>query len=138
MKSIIIILVLSLLSLSCNSNSQKRILQRLVKYGSIDFKESNLRLIKFDEKTAGLKEEKIVFAVYEMQNVNLDSLGKPLLSINYKRLPATELVLGDGFGGNIKNSDSGYYKLTLSRGAMDELLILNMTQRKVIYYKNFE
>jgi hypothetical protein len=107
----------------------------LLKYSSVDFKESNLGLLKFDEETAGLREEKILLAVYQIRNISLDSLEKLLPALDYKKLPASELELGNGFGGNITISDSGYNKLTLIHGAMSELVIVSMTQKKVIYYK---
>ncbi|HEX9503001.1 MAG TPA: hypothetical protein VF974_01600 [Patescibacteria group bacterium] len=102
----------------------------------LNFNESNASLVEYNENKSGIKEEGIIQAVFKMQNLNIDSLEKQLLNLGYKKLPISELEMGNGFNGNVQKSDTGYYKLALFRTSIiDQLIIVNFTQKKIILYK---
>jgi hypothetical protein len=122
---------------SCNMFSkEERPYYLLTKYSSLGFNRSNTSLIKYAEEMSGLANNKgIIEAIFNIQNLDIDSLKNKMLSLAYKKLPISELEMGDGFRGNIKQSDAGYYKLNTLRGAIDVLVVVDFTQGKVILYK---
>ena len=82
------------------------------------------------------KSQGIIEAVFKISNLNIDSLKGKLSDLGYKKMPITELDMGDGFHGNVKQSDSGFYRLNLlHKSIIDVLVIVNFTQEKVLFYK---
>lgn len=105
----------------------------------MEFKRYNAAVIYAEEHTSGLKQEGDLTCILDIQKLNMDSLQNICVSQGYKKLPLPDTDLGDGFHGNLKTSDSGYYLRDLKNGIIDrELLIFNRTQKRVIYFKLLE
>ncbi len=106
------------------------------KFSQFEFDKSNAPVIQFSKHSSGIKEEGDLRSVYNIDKMNIDSL-KPFFSkYGYEKLPMRKIDIGDGFNNNLKLTDSGYYKLTLSKeGSIEELSIVNFSNKKLIYYK---
>lgn len=136
MKFNYLLVIVLLLQSACNMPFEKKPYYILNKCSKLNFNEKNASLIEFNENTAGIKGEGVIQGVFKMGKLNLDSLHKQLLYLGYKKLPINEMDMGDGFKGNVQQSDSGYYKLILlHESIIDQLIIVNFTQNKVIMYK---
>jgi hypothetical protein len=136
MKLIYVIAGIVLFYVSCNSFFKERPYEIVNKYSKLNFNAGNIISIKIDDNTSGIKDEGVLQGIFKMVNVNLDSLQRQLINMGYKKLPINELQMGDGFNGNVKYSDLGYYSLTLlNKSIIDELIIFNFTQNRVIIYK---
>src|SRR5258708_37209739 len=101
----------------------------------LNFKEFNGSLVEYNENKSGIKEEAIIQAVFKMQNLNIYSLEKQLLNLGYKKLPISELEMGNGFNGSVENSDTGYYELGLfETSTIDQLIMNKLTRKKLRLY----
>ena len=130
-------LLICLLGLSCNRSSKERPYNLLAKYSDLNFNRANISLVNYKDEMSGMtKNQGIVEAVFKFSDLNIDSLKGEMLGLGYKKLPIIELDMGDGFHGNIKQSDSGFYRLNLLHNSIiDVLIIVNFTQEKVLFYK---
>lgn len=136
-KNKIYYLLIFLFGFSCSRSSKERPYNLLTKYSDLNFNQSNLDLVNYKEEMSGMtKSQGIIEAVFKISNLNIDSLKGKLSDLGYKKMPITELDMGDGFHGNVKQSDSGFYRLNLlHKSIIDVLVIVNFTQEKVLFYK---
>jgi len=109
----------------------------LTKYSELDFKKANIHVVRFKEEMSGMtKEQGINEALFKISGLNNDSLRNELLKLGYNRLPINELVMGSDTTGNLRPSDTGYYKLNILKGIIiDLLVVINFTQDNVTFYK---
>jgi hypothetical protein len=126
-----------LFAISCNMSSRQRPFNLLTKYSDLHFNQTNVDLVTYKEEMAGMmKNQGIIEGVFKIHNLNIDSLKRETSELSYKKFPIDELDMGDGFNGNVLQSDSGCYRLSLQRrGIIDLLVIVNFTQKKVLFYK---
>jgi hypothetical protein len=139
MKRVYLLVFNVLFLAACNINNKKDPYKLLNHFSSLEFNRYNTAVIYAEEHTSGFKQEGDLTCVLDVQKLNMDSLQNIFISLGYQKLPLPDTDLGDGFHGNLKMSDSGYYLRDLKNGITDkELVIFNLTQKKVIYYKLLE
>ena len=129
------LLLICLLSISCNPSSKERPFYLLAKCSGLNFNETNAKVMNFREEMSGMtKSQGEINALFKTANLNKDSLRSIMLALGYKRLPITELVMGDD-STDLRTSDTGYYKLESVNNAIDVLVVVNFTQHNVSLYK---
>lgn len=103
----------------------------------MNLNQKEVKLLEFHENFAGMtNKDGITQGLFEIMDISIDSLGENLKRLGYKRLPIQGIDLGNGFNGNVKSSDVGYYKMTLShRSVIDQLIIFNFSRKRIIIYK---
>jgi hypothetical protein len=125
--------------MSCNSFFKSEPLSILKKYTSINFLQQDVEVVKFEEKKAGMAEETSLLAVYRINKTfNIDSLRRDGKMLEYQSLPISNMDLGNGFDGNLIYTDKGYYRYKNGKNPFkDELVIINITQNKIIISANY-
>lgn len=129
-----------IVGMSCNFFFKTDPLKVLNNYTSIGFLRQDVRVTKFEEKRAGMAgKETTLLAIYKInRTLNIDSLRKEGKILDYKLFPIPNMDLGNGFDGNLKPTDHGLY-LYKDNGTSseDELIIINITQNKIIISANY-
>lgn len=139
-KIFILLCCFFMLGVSCNLfSSRNKPHTVLLEYSLIDFPKQEIDVIKFEEKRAGIAEEVSLLAIYKINDkFNIDSLKKNNLLLNYLELPVPHMDMGNGFDGNLKQGDKGYYKYKCYDSPFkDDLVIINFTQKKIIISANW-
>ena len=137
MKTITFIFCVFLFGISCTMSPKERPYYLLTKYSELDFNKANIHIVNFKEEMSGMtKNQGIREALFRFNGLNNDSLRKEMLKLGYKSLPINELVMGNDTTGNLRPSDTGYYKLNILKGSIiDLLVVINFTQGNVTFYK---
>ena len=119
-------------------NKQKEILN---KYTKIEFKYSDIKVIKISKIQSGfLKKEISIKAVYGLEkNININSLKSQLINLGYKQLPIDRKdgIIEDNFSEYLNNEDKGFYKINVNhKEGIQEWIIINLSKMKIILEAN--
>jgi hypothetical protein len=135
MKRIIFLSILFNFIISCNDYKNESY-KLLNDFTSLNFNSKNSKIVDNEKYTSGLKEEGMKINIFDISNLNMDSLAMVLSQKQYMKLPMKDIKFVSNFGFKDEVTDTGYYLIKLQHESIvEEFAEFNLTKKRIVYYK---
>ena len=135
MKMLFILSILLSFLFSCN-DYENNSYHSLNDFTSLNFNSNNSKMIDNEKYTSGIEAEGMKVNVFDISNLNMDSLARVLSQKHYMKLPMKDVNFDSNFGFKDDINDTGYYLIKLEHESIvQELAQFNLTKKRIVYYK---